>query len=263
MSNLVAKLFNPLQFCLILALVSCKTAEQLRREKLLDTLNVQMTQLQQHVTDSQGQVSEHESRLNQIYGQLEETQHEEKQRILGKERERIKTLEQLTVRLTHIEAKLGTLEAQSQQQTQFVKEVTKQLKLIQKKKPSRNKKRSQSPYLKAIELWQKKKNDQAKNLFLQALGNKKLSSIRWVRSHHALGLIHYQQKKYQQAMVHLSKVYTKYPKSSKAPESLLYIARSFLKIKQKKSAQESLQQLLTQYPKSKAAGEAKKVLKGI
>ena len=102
-----------------------------------------------------------------------------------------------------------------------------------------------------------------KNSFSKFWGKKNLRSSHWAYSHHALGIIHYRQKKYEQAMVHLSKVYTKYPRSSKAPGSLLTIAKSFQKLGQKEEAAGSLRQLISQYPKSKEAARGKKMLRDL
>ena len=248
---------------LALLLISCKTAEEIRREQMVDTMSVQMAHLQKQSADNTSQIQEHQDRLNQIYGQLEETQHEEKQRILKKEKERIKSLIELTTRLVAIEEKLSTLEAKNKQQTSFIKEATKHLKLRLKKSSRKKQKNTKNTFSQAIELFKQQKDHSAKDLFLQVLGQKKLSSVHWVHSHHALGLIYYRQKKYDQAMIHLSKIYDRYPKSSKAPESLLYIAKSFLNTGQKPAAQGSLQQLIKQYPKAHEVNQAKKLLQGL
>ena len=248
---------------LIFLLASCKTAEEIRREQLVDTMSVQVPHLQKQSSDNTFQVQEHENRLNQIYGQLEETQHEEKQKILEKEKERIKSLEELTTRLTAIEKRFTSLEAQSKKQSFFIKEVTKQLQLRLKKSSGKNRKRKSTTFAQGIKMFQQKKYKKAKELLLQVLGQKRLKPSRWVKSHHVLGLIHYRQKNYNQAMVHMSKVYTRYSRSSKAPESLFIIAKSFLKTGQKLEAKGSFQQLVKQYPKAKEVREAKKLLQGL
>ena len=246
---------------LFLLLASCKTAEEIRREQLVDTMSVQVGHLQKQSSHNTFQIQEHEDRLNQIYGQLEETQHEGKQKILEKEKERIKSLEELTTRLTAIEKKLMSLEAQNTKQSSFIKEATKQLQLRLKKSSRKKKNREKTKLNQAMKMFKQKKDKKAQGLLLQLLGRKKLKPARWVKSHHTLGLIHYRRKRYEQAMVHMSKVYTRYPKSSKAPGSLLIISKSFLKTGQKLEAKGSVEQLIKQYPKSKEAKEGQKLLK--
>ncbi|MCY4645117.1 MAG: tetratricopeptide repeat protein [Bacteriovoracales bacterium] len=244
----------------LLSLSSCKTAEEIRREKLVDTLSVQVTHLQKQSSDQNFKIQEQENRLNQIYGQLEETQHEEKQRILLKEKERIKSLEELGAKIGVMEKKLAAVEKLSQKQADFISKATKHLELRLKKSNKKKRKAKNDTYMKALDLFNKKKDAKAKDLFLRVLGQKNLRPSRWAYSHHALGIIHYRQKKYEQAMVHLSKVYTKFPKSSKAPSALLHIAKSFEKLGQKDEAQGSLKQLISQYPKSKEAARGKGLL---
>ena len=68
-------------------------------------------------------------------------------------------------------------------------------------------------------------------------------------------------KKYDDALVYFSKIYTNYPKSSFAPRSLLYIARCFNKLGKKDESKASYQELIDNYPKSSHAKTAKKEMK--
>ncbi len=58
--------------------------------------------------------------------------------------------------------------------------------------------------------------------------------------------------------MYFSKVYTKYPKASLAPNSLLYIAKSLKKLGKKDEAKEAFQRCVDDYPGSNEAAEAKK-----
>jgi TolA-binding protein len=75
---------------------------------------------------------------------------------------------------------------------------------------------------------------------------------------HGLGRVEYGLKNYDKALVYFSKVYTKYPKASLAPSSLLFIARSLKKLGKTDEAKEAFNRVAEDYPDSSEAAEAKK-----
>lgn len=237
-------------------LFSCKTTEQIEREKRQKAVFSQVEYLKKQSTVHKARIQEQEDRLNHIFGQLEETQHEEKKRILNREKERLRSLEELTIRMDALDKRLKKQEV-------FIGQVTKQLTSIATASSSKKNSRtsSSSKYQQALRLFQNKKYKRSKELFLQTLGNDKLKSSQWVYANYHLALIYYREKNYRQAMVHASKVYTQYPRSSKAPRSLLTIAQCFLALKQKEEARGTLRQLMKQYPKAKEIKQAQKLLK--
>ena len=263
---------------LLSLLSSCKTAQQIRREKQQNTINVQVQHLHKQSSGQAQQIQEYQKLLNRLQGRIEEFQHRAGQKTELKEKELAKSLAELNTRLQVMEKKVLALERHSRRQGKFIQNVTKQLKVLLKKslnRPKANKSSKKSPgrksskppknnYHQAMALFKQRKNRPAKDLLLQVLGQKKLPASHWAYAHHALGIIHYRQQKYRQAMVHFSKVYTKYPKSSKAPNCLLHIAKSFLATGEKEAAKGSLEQLLNQYPQAKGTlAEAKKLLQGL
>ena len=196
-------------------LTSCKTTEEIRREKLVDTMSVQVEQQSKQVVDTSFKVQEIEERLNSIYGQLEETQHEGKQRILEKEKERIKTITEVNERLNLVEKKIEEIDQKLQTQNDFIQEVTEALRQLQPKKSSK-KSPGKGLYFQAMEDFNKNKYKSAATKFKKVLGTKGIRASRKVYSWYYLGIMDYNRKKYEDSMVYMSKIYTEYPKSSKA-----------------------------------------------
>lgn len=243
----------------LIIFTGCKTADDIRREQAVDTMSVQVIEQQKQLTDNNFKIQEIDQRLNQIYGQLEETQTDAKQRILEKEKERQNTLTQINDRIELIESRLDEMEEGLKQQSEFIKEVTSTLKGFQSKSSAK----TSDPYRKAINLYERGKYKAAKPELAELLKQKSLSAVRKVRVHYALGTISMKEKSYENALVHYSWIYTKYPKSSRAPGSLLGIAKSFIATNQKAEAKESLKQFINQYPNSKEITEANKLLQGL
>lgn len=77
---------------------------------------------------------------------------------------------------------------------------------------------------------------------------------------HGLGRVEFYTKNYEKALVYFSKIYTNYPRSSLAPSSLLFIARSLDRIGKKKESKEAYNQVIEEYSDNAAATEAKKEL---
>ena len=237
-------------FMAVVALAtSCKTAEDIRRDKLVDTHDAQMRHFQEKFSSNSHLLQEHQDRLNQMYGQFEEQQHQERQRLEQEGQERAAALQEMASTLAQLQERMDTVEKNQKEQARFIKMATAHLKDMAKKRSKPKKKKSS--YQKAMGLLDKGQHAKAERLFLQVLGQKNLRPSRWVRTHHGLGLINYRKKKYEQAMIHMSKVYTKYPRSSKAPSALFTIAQCFLKQGKVQEGREALKQLATQYPKEK------------
>jgi len=62
------------------------------------------------------------------------------------------------------------------------------------------------------------------------------------------------------ALVYFSKIYTKYPRSSLAASSLLFIGRSLKKTGKTEEAKQAFQQVVDDYKGTKEANAAKKEL---
>ncbi len=259
--------FFPFILCfLIFSFYGCKTSEDIAREKRFEEMSVQVVEHQKQLADNNIKTQEIENRLNQIYGQFEELQHEEKQAIMEKEKERLRTLTEVTERLKIMEDKVEDLESKLQAQNDFIGTVTGALKEIKGGKLEslqKANKKNDSLYYSAKKAFDNKKFAEAKDKFTQLLATPNTSAVRMVRAWHALGIINFQDKNYNDAMVFFSKIYAQYPKSSRAPSSLLYIAKSFIATDQKADAKGSLNQVINQYPKTSEAKEARSLLKDL
>lgn len=245
---------------ILLSFYSCKTAEEIAREKKFDEMTVQVVEHQKQILDFNFKSQEMESRLNQIYGAMEELKYEEKQEIVKKEQERVRTLTEVTERLNLMEGKLTKIEDQLKAQGEFIQKVTKSLSGIKKTTSKKVKSGNDVIYEKAMKAYNNKQYKTAKTNFIKLLEDPKTNAVRKVRGWFTLGNIYFKEKNYQEAMVFFSKVYANYPKSSKSPSSLLFIAKSFAATGEKEDAKGSLNQIIKQYSNSREAKEAKKIL---
>ncbi|NDD86069.1 hypothetical protein EBZ38_17555, partial [bacterium] len=75
---------------------------------------------------------------------------------------------------------------------------------------------------------------------------------------HGLGKVEYFSGNLEKAMVYFSKIFTKYPKATLAPSSLLFIGRSLNKMGKKDEAKEAFKKVIEDYKDTKEANEARK-----
>lgn len=243
-------------------LQSCfKTAEQIRREKQVDH---QLAQSSRIIADLNIKIEELQGRLAQATGQIEEIDHKATKSNQEQKMSFSETLAQLQeqVRILSEEnqknkTQIAELNEQVSSQKKYIKKVNSTLTGINKKSTST----SQSTLKKAHKAFDKKQRKTAKKLYLQVLSEGKINNAVKNHVYYNLGLIEYYYGKYDDALAYFSKIYTKYPRSSYAPKSLLYIGRSFKKSKRKDEATATFEELIKNYPKSKQAAEAKKELK--
>lgn len=242
-----------------LLLTSCfKTAEQIKREEQVD---LQLAQSQKLVSELSSQVQVLQNQLAVTTGQIEELDHNRKKQLQDKQQTYAQSLEQINERLTLIQnenktihKKLNVLQNDIDAQKKYIKKVNTTLKAVS----SPPKSTSKNSLQKAHKNFERGRYNRAQTQYLEVLGEGKINAAQRNHVYFNLGLIDYQNKKYSEALVYFSKIYTKYPRSSFAPRSLLYIARSFSKLKKKEEANASYQELVDKYPKSSHAKTAKK-----
>ena len=249
----------------LLVLYSCKTAEQIQRDKLIETMSVQMVQMQKLVADSTIKQQDLEDKMNALTGNVEENNH----------RKNIAKTNELNQIVTEIELLKEDTKNIQQNALQNRADLTEQKKLLERilstlgnisgknKSSKTNITEKSSPYSQGVMLYKKNKLQNAKKLFLEALQDKSLSSSQKATIFHNIGIIEYKEKKYDNAIVYFSKLFTQYPKSSLTPEGLLYLAKSFNSKNQKDEAKQAITELLKRYPKSKITQEAENYLKKI
>ncbi|MBD67004.1 MAG: hypothetical protein CME62_17515 [Halobacteriovoraceae bacterium] len=240
-------------------LVSCfKTAEQIKREEQVD---LQLKQSQKLVSELSSQVQVLQNQLAVTTGQIEELDHTSKKQLQDKQQTYAQSLEQINEKLNLIEEdnkklneKLVVLQNDVNAQKSYIKKVTGTL----SKMSGTSTRSSASQLQEAHKQFEKNNYDKAKDLYLQVLSDGKINNAQKNHVRFNVGLISYMDKKYDEGLVYFSKIYTKWPKSSFAPRSLLYIARSFDKLGKKDEAAASYQELINNYPQSNHAKTAKK-----
>lgn len=248
-------------FLLILIFSGCfKTAEEIKREKMIDQ---QLSQSSRIIAELSSQISELKGGLANTSGQLEEIDHTNKQNnelqtstlndTMTQLSEQIKVLTK-TAYNNQLEIKRLNQEVQSQKV--FIQKVTGTLSKIGGDTSSS----SQGLLKQAHTAFEKNEQKKAQALYLRALNEQKMSNAKKNHVFYNLGLLKYWNKKYNDALIYFSKIYTKYPRSSFAPGALLYIGRSFKKQGKKDEARATFEELIKNYPKAKQVKLAHKEL---
>lgn len=244
-------------FCLIvlfaLSIYGCKTAEEIKREKTVDTLSVQMKDSQKLSASSISRIGALEEKVGVLNGKIEEKDYflTENQKALQKEIVLLKTaVSKNTLNIEEINKKLD-------EQKKYLNQVLSTLAEISGKHPGKK----VSPYKRATSLYRKGRYSQAKKIYSKLLKSKKLRGKTKQHVLHNMGMIEFIQKRYTDSLVYFSRLFTKYPKSVYNPNGLLFLAKSFEKLNQKDRAKQTLHELIKRFPKKKSAKKAKKMLK--
>ena len=248
----------------LLSLTSCfKTAEEIKRDQQIDQQIAQSSKL---VTELSSQVQNLQNQLAIATGQLEEMDHKTKQSNLEKAQNIGQNLTQLNEQVKvllednkQMKAQILSLENSSNDQKKYIKKVTGALSSVAGANKVSSAKSATS--LQAAHSAFEKGKKEAKKLYEAVLEEGQINNAQKNHVYFNLGFIEYQNKNYEKGLVYFSKIYTNYPKSSFAPRSLLYIARSFKELKKTEEANVTYQELIDKYPKSNHAETAKKEIK--
>lgn len=249
-----------------LLLCSClKTAKDLEREKLVDSLNMQMQQSQKLVADMTIKLKEFEQRVSHVNGNIENLEHkqqvidEEKNKTLNEQLEQMRSqLESLTKLVVQQKSQITSLSKEVDETKKFIGDITKGLKNLDKKKTNSVK----SEIAKLTKIAESSKYKDAKQ-GLEQLYTQKLSNADNNKILHALGLIAYKSNDFENSLVYFSKIYTRWPRSSLAPSSLYHIGMSFKKQGEKDAAKQSFEEFEQKYPKSSLLKDVKSQLKNL
>jgi len=250
------------QLSILLSMTACfKTAEEIKREKQIDD---QLNQSSKIIAGLTHELNDLKGNVATTSGKIEEYDHKQNTSSQEREENLNQTITQLseqvkilTQQSTDNKALLVSMQKEMARQKKYIKNLTGTLTTITgPTKSSSNNKLST-----AHKHFEKNRLTKAKKLYNEVLDEKKVNAAQRNHILNNLGLINYWQKKYDTALIHFSKIYTKYPKSSWGPKALLYIARSFSKSNRKVEANASYQELINNYPKTKHAKKAKKEMK--
>jgi TolA-binding protein len=240
-------------------LTSCfKTAEQIKREEAID---LQVSQSARTIRDLSETIQQLKSQINSTSGQIEENDHKRSQKAQEQSLTFSQTVSQLSEQVKIlisdnilVKAKLEKIEKDMDAQRKYLKNVTGTLTKISGPTKSSSSSKLKNAH-KAFEKNQKKK---AKALYQELLNEGKINAAQKNHVYFNLGLLDYWAAKYNKGLVYFSKIYTKYPRSSFSPRSLLYIARSFKKQSKNAEASAMYKELIKNYPSSAHAKTAKK-----
>ncbi len=250
-------------FILSLSTSCIKTAEQVQREKRFDNMSEQMTDSQSLIGDMVSQMKDMQGQLDKMNGRLEVMEHKQKQI----DPEAVKGLNE------NVGVIQGQRQADTAQMTQIQNELKEQKAFLEKlmttlsnmgekssAAPAKSKKKSAKDDLgTALALVKNNEFDQAKSQLLGLL-EEDLSPGDQNKVLHGLGRVEFYSKNYDKALVYFSKIYTKFPKASLAPSSLLFIGKSLQKLGKNDEAKEAFAKLTEDYPGASEVSEAKKEL---
>jgi TolA-binding protein len=248
----------------ILILVGCKTTEEIQRDKLVDSMSVQLVEQQKLVAESTLQMQGLEEKIGQMTGQFEETDHE---RATTVNEEITKIKEQVKVMQEGQQAQsteLGEIQNSLVEQKKYIESVLSTLSKIANKKPrAKSTGKPKSPYNQAMFDYKKAKYKIALPQFETLLSSKKVKGNKEARVFHNMGMIYFMKKDYPSAVTYFSKLLSNHPKAPYNANGLLYLGKSFIGLKQKDQAQQTFETLIASYPKSKYVKSAKKELESI
>ncbi|EQC47268.1 tol-pal system YbgF family protein [Bacteriovorax sp. Seq25_V] len=242
---------------LVLIATSCKTQEQIKREQLINSMSVQMSQGQKLTADVTVKLQNLEERMQEFQGVLEETGHS-KNETTAKMDERIKALEEiiktLTTQVNDQNVKMTSIETRLADQDKFIKEILGTLKSASAPKKKLNE------YDEAMSIYGKGKYSEAKPLLEALLASNKYKSSKRARILHNLGMVSYITKNNQDAMTYFSRLYTEHSSSTYNANGLIHLARTFDRLGQKEQAKQTLQEMIAKFPKHKRVKTAKEML---
>ena len=255
----------------LLALVSCKTQEDIRREKTVDTLNEEIKQTKISTQSTNSRFLSIEEQLSKLTGMVEESNHSKTQL-----QDRITNLEETNKKQVEY---IKALTEKVNNQSGYIEEVIATLAKIQpEKNPSKKKddidKEQKDPrdsedkvvdeilpptFQNGMIKFKAKAYEEAKDIFTQVTENKAASKKNREGVLYYLGMCEFKLKNYEGAKVYFSKLFSEAPKSNFAPASLFYLAKSFTLLKSKEEAKMTYEVLMSTFPNSKEAIEASKM----
>lgn len=242
-----------------------KTADQLNREKKLDSISEQVKDSQGLVADMSNMLRDMQSQLDKQHGKLEELEHKTSgvdSKQLNETLNLIKAQNDTLVQENQqLKSQMATVQDEMKAQREFMEKVTKSLGSI--KEAPAQKKNEKNDLEKAQALIKEDKYKEAREILEPIIDDKNLTPGEKNKVLQSLGKVEFYTKNYEQAMVYFSKVFTRYPKSSFAPTALLFIGRSLKAMDKKPEAKEAFEQVSENYPDSADAKLAKAEIKKI
>ncbi|HLE13079.1 MAG: hypothetical protein A2504_07275 [Bdellovibrionales bacterium RIFOXYD12_FULL_39_22] len=230
----------------------CKTAEEIQREQLVDSLAVQMVESQKINADSSVKLQSIEELITQLRGSLEQSSYAQRTAMQTEIQNINEDIVLLKEENKTLQDALEDLKKDLVEQKKYITQVLNSLNKISAPRTS--------SYDQAIANYKSGKYKTAKGEILALLEDKSITGDRLARLYHNLGMIEYFQKNYQNALVYFSKLFTDFPNASYNSNGLLYLGKSFLELNKKEEAAQTFNELMSKYPKSESARKAKALL---
>ena len=249
--------------CLALMLiVSCKTTEQVQREKIVDTLSSRVVKLQKDNADLSFAVNDLQEKLSQFQGKKGEEEYKQKeltQEIVNRIRADLEILHEGLVSLRKDQE---ATKKEMQEQKAYIAQVVSTLgKISGTPVATGSSKKKATIFEDAISLYGSGKCDQAVVKFKTHIDSAKASNNEKATALHHIGICEHKQKNYDTSIVSLSKLVTNYPKSQRVPEAFFYLGKNFLEKGQKNEAKQAFEEVIKRSPKSKLSESTRKILK--
>ncbi|MBA2405364.1 MAG: tetratricopeptide repeat protein [Bdellovibrionales bacterium] len=244
-------------FFLLVLTVSCiKTAEQVQRERRVESMSEQMRDSQGLVADMVSQMKDMQGQLDKLNGRMEEMEHKNKKLdpdAINKMNENVNLVKNQQEAQG---AQLLQIQNELKEQRAFIEKVTANLSNASSNKPQ--KKNAKEELAQAINLVYKHDYKDARSELEPLIDHPDLSPGDKNKVFYNLGKVEYSTKNYEKGLVFFSKIFSNYPKSSLAPSSLLFIARCLKKMNKKEEAKEAFAKVIEDYADTSEAKEAKK-----
>lgn len=243
-----------------------KTADQVNREKRFDQVSAQVGDTQSLLADMVSQLKSMQSQLDRMNGRLEELEHKQKGQVTPEQMN--KMTETLNVMKTQQDAdkeQLNSIQNELKDQRAFLEKVTASLAAVKEREAApvskaEKKKSAKAELDKGLVLIKENKYKEARAELEGLIDHDDLTPGDRNKVLHGLGKVEYYTGNPEKAMVYFSKIFTKFPKASLAPSSLLFIGKSLEKMGKKEEAKQAFQKVVEDYKGTKEANEASKQL---
>ncbi len=245
---------------IILSTACIKTADQVQREKRLESMTEQMKDSQGLVADLLAQMKSMQSQLNKMNGRLEEIEHRQQQVNPENINKMTETLNVMKAKQDADSAALVQIQSELKDQRAFMEKVTQSLAAAKEEPRASKKKSAKSELANGLELIKQDKYDDARSELEALIDHPDLTPGDKNKVLHGLGKVEYYTGNSDKALVYFSKIYTRFPKATLAPSSLLFIGKSLAKMGKKDEAKQAFAKVVEDYKGSKEANEAKKEL---
>lgn len=248
----------------LIILFSCKTQEDIQRDKTVDILNEQFAQTQKSTASSSNRFQNLEEQVAKMSGIVEEVNHARAidQKEITNLKDRLAIAEEVNKRQNDF---IKDLSDKVQAQAKYIEEVIKSLNGLAEKPKEKAVEKETSVANDEVTLksgmdkYKAKEYAASKAILEKVIENKKLKKKDKAQAMLTIGLIEFKNKNYDEAKIYFSRIFTEMPNSSYAPSALYNLAKTFTELKSKEEAKLTIDELISRFPKSKEAAKAQKL----